>query len=135
MYIKLNEEGYPTGYPITDENMFYILGDIIKAPNLTIELLMSYGYSFYEYTVPPEVGEYQVAEDAGYTWENSIARQKWIVREMVAEERELVDQRKATQEEILQYHQAIFKNNLLNALENDSDFRRQLLSMLSTNSQ
>lgn len=130
MYIKLDENGLPTGNPITDENLVYILGDIIYSPNLNLSSLQALGYAVFNYTNSPEVGEYQIAEQDGYSWDGEQAWQKWKVREMIAEEKSRVDFLKAAEEEIRHQKTQEFKYNLIKNLEEDSSFKETVITLL-----
>lgn len=130
MYIKLDENGLPTGNPITDENLVYILGDIINSPNLNLSSLLALGYAVFNYTNSPEVGEYQIAEQDGYSWDGEQAWQKWKVREMTPEEKLEIDARKKTFEDMEISRQQSFKINLIKNLEEDSVFKEAIINLL-----
>ena len=134
LFLKLDENGNPTGYPIKKENLVYILGEIVNANDLNPEVLIPLGYCFYEQSIPPLLNEYSVAEDDGYIWNGIIAKQKWKIRPMNAQERMHTDVEKMTIQEINQYQDNLFKENLLRNIQNDANFQSKVLNIIETGS-
>lgn len=107
MFIKI-EDGNPVGYPVVQENMYYLFPSFNFNRVITSDLIKDLGYAIYEFTQIPEVGKYEkrIEVTPVLNENNGIYYQNWQVIEMNDEE-------KAEQDTLQSIHMRRLRNNKL----------------------
>lgn len=93
MFIKI-EDGEPTGYPVTDENLRMLVPANVSLPRYPVTAdVLPFGFAVYEFAQVPEPApsEFKVVEESAPAWATDDIRgdfvtQVWNVRDMDADE-------------------------------------------------
>lgn len=98
MFIKL-EEGQPTGYPVTEENLRMLFPDIAFPPYFVPDMVAPCGFGMYEFTQVPDpstIPKYKkVIEIAPVKRDDGIYYQQFDIVDMTADEMTEADTNKS----------------------------------------
>lgn len=96
-FIKLTD-GLPAENPITESNLRLLFPNTSFPGIFTAEAVEPLGYGIYDFSNKPELGRYELAiETLPVRNEQGIWKQAWQVVEMTTEQKQVVDQAKATE--------------------------------------
>lgn len=90
LLITIDQLGKPTGFPITSQNFRLLYPDVSFPSDLTEDDTLPFGYSPYEFADKPELGTFEVAEEASPIRVEGGWAQLWTVREMTDNEKSSV---------------------------------------------
>ena len=94
MFIQIDDNNKPVGFPIVDENLRMLIPSNVSIPQHPLtEDVRQFGYAVYEFAQKPEIAptDFKVAEEGEPTWTSDDIRgsyitQVWNVRDMTQSE-------------------------------------------------
>jgi len=90
MYYIMIKENKPYGYPVTENVIREILRNVSLPAVIDPDELVPLGFAKFELSIPPTVQRFQVYEDDTPDFDGKIATQKFKVRDMGEQEKEVV---------------------------------------------